>query len=48
MPEDRYLFGQEWNIKPCRGRQRKTWGRVVNDLLGSLQEVEGQLHLWLV
>ena len=26
LPEDRYLeqlFNQEWNIKPCRGRQRK-------------------------
>ena len=35
MPEDRYpkqLFSQEWNIKPRRGRQRKTWGGVVDDL----------------
>ena len=34
MPENRYpkqLFSQEWNIKPRRGRQRKTWGRVVDD-----------------
>ena len=26
MPEDRYpkqLFCREWNVKPCRGRQRK-------------------------
>ena len=34
MPEDRFpkqLFSQEWNIKPHRGRQRKTWGRVIDD-----------------
>ena len=33
--EDRYpkqLFSQEWNKKPCRGRQRRTWGRVVDHL----------------
>ena len=39
MPEDRYpkqLFSQEWNIKPRRGRQRKTCGRVVDDLLVAL------------
>ena len=39
MPENRYpkqLFSQEWNIKPRRGRQRKTWGRVVNDLFVAL------------
>ena len=35
MPEDRYpkqLYSQEWNIKPCRGRLRKTLCRVVGDL----------------
>ena len=35
MPEDRYskqLYSLEWNIKPRTGRQRKTWGRVVDDL----------------
>ena len=39
MPEDRFpkqLFSQEWNIKPRRGRQRKTWGRVIDDLSVSL------------
>ena len=33
MSEDRYpkqLFSQEWNIKPRRGGQRQTWGRVVS------------------
>ena len=35
MAENRYpkqLFSQEWNTKPREGRQRKTWGRVVDDL----------------
>ena len=37
MPEDRYpkkLFSREWETKPRRGRQRKAWGRVVDELLG--------------
>ena len=39
FPEDRYpkqLFNQEWNIKPRRGRQRKVWSRMVDDLFKSL------------
>ena len=39
MEGDRYphkLFRQIWNIKPCRGRQRKSWSRVVDDLFSSL------------
>ena len=35
MPQDRYpkqLFSQEWNVKPRRGRQRKTWGKVIDDI----------------
>ena len=39
MPEERYpkqLFGQEWESKLRRGRQRKAWGRVVDELLMSL------------
>ena len=35
---DRYckqLFNQEWNIKPHRGRQRKVWSRMVDDLFKS-------------
>ena len=39
LPEDRYpkqLFNQEWNIKPHRGRQRKVWSRMVDDLFKSL------------
>ena len=47
MPEDRYqqLFSQEWNIKPRRGRQRKTWGRVVDDIFVALGIDKGEcLH----
>ena len=39
MEDDRYphkLFRQIWNIKPRRGRQRKSWSRVVDDLFSSL------------
>ena len=35
LPEDRYpeqLFNQEGNIKPRRGRQRKVWSSMVDDL----------------
>ena len=63
LPEDRYpkqLFNQEWNIKPHRGRQRKVWSRMVDDLFKSLDidksewledfsmEIVHPLHLWLV
>ena len=40
MPEDRYpkmLFSQDWNIKPHRGRQRKVWSRLVDDLFLALK-----------
>ena len=30
------LFSQEWNVKPRRGRQRKTWGEVIDDTFLSL------------
>ena len=39
MPRVRYLkqlFSQEWETKPHRGRQRKVWGRVVDELFVSL------------
>ena len=26
------LLSQEWETKPRRGRQRKAWGRVVDEL----------------
>ena len=47
LPEDRYpkqLFNQEWNIKPRRGRQRKVWSRIVDDLFKSLDIDKGE---WL-
>ena len=31
------LFSQDWNIKPHRGRQRKVWSRIINDLFVSLE-----------
>ena len=39
MPEDRFpkqLFSQEWDQQPCRGRQTRTWGIVIDDLFVSL------------
>ena len=39
MPGSRYakqLFCQEWNVKPRRGRQRKMWGKIVEDIFASL------------
>ena len=47
LPEDRYpkqLFNQELNIKPHRGRQRKVWSRMVDDLFKSLDIDKGE---WL-
>ena len=47
MPGSRYakqLFSQKWNVKPRRGRQRKVWGRVVEDIFKSLEIDEGE---WL-
>ena len=40
MPEVRYpkmLFGQDWNTKPHRGRQRKVWSGLIDDLFVSLK-----------
>ena len=45
LPEDRYpkqLFNQEWNIKPHRGRQRKVWSRMVDDLFKSFDIDKGE------
>ena len=39
MEGDRYphkLFRQNWNIKRHKGRQRKSWSRIVDDLFSSL------------
>ena len=43
MPENIYLkqpSSLEWNMKPCRGRQRKTLGRVVDDLFVALDKAK--------
>ena len=40
MPEDRYprkVFDNDWDIKPRRGRQRKMWSRIVEELLMALE-----------
>ena len=61
LPEDRFpkqLFSQEWDQKPRRGRQRKTWGTVIDDLfvslgldkaewLGDIERVESSLASYL-
>ena len=42
MSEDRYprrVFSQDWYAKPRRGRQRKIWSRLVDDLFVA-QEIE--------
>ena len=49
MPEHRYsrkLFVQERNVKPRRGRQRKFWCKVVDNLFSSLglDKVEWRLE----
>ena len=46
MSEDRYprkVFSQDWDAKPRRGRQRKVWSRLVDNLLDKaewLDEIE--------
>ena len=29
----RLLLDSEWEVQPCRGRQRKTWRKVISELL---------------
>ena len=29
----RLLLDSEWEVKPCRGRQRNTWRKVISELL---------------
>ena len=41
MSEDRYprrVFCQDWDAKPRKGRQRKVWSRLVDNLFGSLKQ----------
>ena len=32
----RRVLSQDWDAKPHRGRQRKVWSRLVDNLFGSL------------
>ena len=36
----RLLLDNEWEMKSCRGRQRKTWRKVISDLLLQLDSQE--------
>ena len=38
LPEDRFpkKFSEKWNVKPRKGRQKKTWDKVVGDLFVAL------------
>ena len=39
MSEDRYpmrVFTQVWDAKPGKGRQRKVWSRLVDDIFSAL------------
>ena len=36
MPEDRQPKQLGWNVKPGRGMQRKTWGKVIDGIFLSL------------
>ena len=39
LPDNRYpkqLLSQEWEIKPHKGRQRKTWSRTIDNIFHSL------------
>ena len=51
MSYPRLLLDNEWEVKPCRGRQRKTWRKVISDLLLQLnidsQEILVQVNLFL-
>ena len=36
LDDERYprlLLDNEWEVKPCRGRQKKTWRKLISDLL---------------
>ena len=46
LPDNRYpkqLLSQEWEIKPRKGRQRKTWSRTIDDIFHSLSLDKGEL-----
>ena len=37
------LLSQEWEIKPRKGRQRKTWSRTIDDIFHSLSLDKGEI-----
>ena len=37
------LLSQEWEIKPHKGRQRKTWRRTIDDIFHSLSLDKGEI-----
>ena len=46
LPDNRYpkqLLSQEWEIKPRKGRQRKTWSRTIDDIFHSLSIDKGEI-----
>ena len=46
LPDNRYpkqLLSQEWEIKPRKGRQRKTWSRTIDDIFHSLSLDKGEI-----
>ena len=55
LPDNRYpkqLLSQEWEIKPRKGRQRKTWSRTIDDIFHSLSLDKGEIlddmhEVWL-
>ncbi len=52
MSEDRYprrVFSQDWDAKPRRGRQRKVWSRLVDNLDKAewLDEIEKGVRAFL-
>ena len=49
MPVRRYprqLFNQEWKIKTCRGRQRKSWNKYIRELFEALGLQEEDILAW--
>ena len=37
------VCSQEWEIKPHKGRQRKTWSRTIDDIFHSLSLDKGEI-----
>ena len=51
MKGDRYprqLFDQVWEVKPRRGRQRKMWGKRVDDIIFEACIIRLKRSCWMV